>query len=94
MYRRRDTGVSVSLDANENIMVDNRWIVPYNAWLLLKYDCHINVEICSSFKSIKYLYKYVYKGVDRVSLQVYPGPTYDEVQNFVDARWICAPEAL
>ncbi|KAI5418014.1 hypothetical protein KIW84_042594 [Lathyrus oleraceus] len=55
-YRRRfDESVSLGKDR----FVDNRWVVPYNPWLLLKYDCHINVEICSSIKSIKYLYKYV-----------------------------------
>ena len=43
-------------------MVDNRNVVPYNAGLLLKYDCHINVEICTSVSSVKYIYKYIYKG--------------------------------
>ncbi|KAI5385593.1 hypothetical protein KIW84_072263 [Lathyrus oleraceus] len=79
---------------NRNKSVDNRWVVPYNPWLLLKYDCHINVEICSSIKSIKYLYKYVYKGPDRVAMEVHRGTCMDEIQQYVDARWICAPEAL
>lgn len=43
---------------------------------------------------MKYLYKYVYKGPDRVSVEVRPEPNYDEVQQYVDARWICAPEAF
>lgn len=51
---------------------DNRWVVPYNPYLLLKYDCHINVEICTSVKSIKYLYKYVYKGHDRAEVALLP----------------------
>ncbi|XP_050919085.1 uncharacterized protein LOC127136587 [Lathyrus oleraceus] len=79
---------------NRNKSVDNRWVVPYNPWLLLKYDFHINVEICSSIKSIKYLYKYVYKGPDRVAMEVHRGTGMDEIQQYVDARWICAPEAL
>ncbi|XP_068478881.1 uncharacterized protein [Phaseolus vulgaris] len=79
---------------NRNVTVDNRWVVPYNPWLLLKYDCHINVEVCSSIKSIKYLYKYVYKGPDRVAMEVHRGSIVDEVQQYIDARWICAPEAL
>ncbi|XP_057747718.1 uncharacterized protein LOC130966917 [Arachis stenosperma] len=65
--RRFDTPVPI----NQNITVDNRWVVPYNPWLLLKYDCHINVEICSIIKSIKYLYKYCYKGQDRVAMEVH-----------------------
>ena len=55
-------------------------VVPYNPWLRLKYDCHINVEVCSSIKSIKYLYKYVYKGLDRTSMEVHRGSNVDEVQ--------------
>ena len=58
-YRRHDNGVSVERSGKE---VDNRWVVPYNPFLLLQYDAHINVEICTTIKSVKYLYKYVYKG--------------------------------
>ena len=94
VYRRRDTNNPVPLNNQRNVMVDNSWVVPYNPWLLLKYNCHINSEICSSIKSVKYLYKYVYKGPDRVSVEVRPEPNYDEVQQYVDARWICAPEAI
>ncbi|KAL1930101.1 hypothetical protein VTP01DRAFT_1255 [Rhizomucor pusillus] len=48
-------------------------IVPFNKYVLLKYNPHINVEICFSARSVKYLYKYVYKGHDRaiVRLQEY-----------------------
>ena len=42
----------------------NRWIVAYNPYLALKYNCHINVEVCASISSVKYLFKYVYKGHD------------------------------
>lgn len=54
-YQRRDTGSR----AKGVHQVDNRDVVPYNKHLLLKYDAHINVEICSSIRSIKYLFKYV-----------------------------------
>ncbi|XP_028125521.1 uncharacterized protein LOC114322422 [Camellia sinensis] len=93
IYRRRE-GESVPLESNPSILVDNSWVIPYNPWLLLKYDCHINLEICSSVTSVKYLYKYVYKGPDRVALEVRQGPNYDEVQQFIDGRWVCAPKAL
>lgn len=94
IYRRRGDRMSVPLDRRGTVMVDNSWVIPYNPWLLLKYDCHINVEICCSIKSVKYLYKYVYKGPDRVALEVQPDPIRDEIRQFVDARWVCAPEAL
>ncbi len=51
-------------------MVDNRWIIPYNLHLVTKYHLHINVEICSSISTVKYLYKYVYKGPDRATAVV------------------------
>ncbi|XP_048441363.1 uncharacterized protein LOC125477912 [Pyrus x bretschneideri] len=94
VYRRRDNHDPIPLDHNARIMVDNRWVIPYNSWLLLRYDCHINVEICCSTKSVKYLYKYVYKGPDRVAFEVHHEPIQDEIKQFVDARWVCAPEAL
>ncbi|XP_062014500.1 uncharacterized protein LOC133731039 [Rosa rugosa] len=86
IYRRRDI--------HSNAEVDNSWVIPYNPWLLAKYDCHINVEICCSIKSVKYLYKYVYKGPDKVTFEVQSEANEDEIRNFVDARWVCAPEAL
>jgi hypothetical protein len=45
-------------------------VVAYNRWLCRKYKCHINVEVCNSVKSIKYVYKYVYKGPDRAELRL------------------------
>ena len=57
VYKQYDTNNPVTLNDHCRIMVDNTWVVPYNPWLLLKYNCHINVEICCSIKSVKYLYK-------------------------------------
>ena len=51
-------------------MLDNRWVVPYNAYLLRMFNCHINVEVCYSIKAAKYLYKYIYKGHDRASFSI------------------------
>jgi hypothetical protein len=38
----------------------------------MRYQCHINVEVCSSITVVKYLYKYVYKGHDRALAVVQP----------------------
>ncbi|XP_039601724.1 LOW QUALITY PROTEIN: uncharacterized protein LOC120523984 [Polypterus senegalus] len=65
IYRRRQDGTNMNVG---NYQIDNRWIVPCNKYLLLKYNAHINVEISSTIKSVKYLFKYVYKGHDRATL--------------------------
>ncbi|AQK41222.1 hypothetical protein ZEAMMB73_Zm00001d024457 [Zea mays] len=61
IYRRRDDGQKVRVRGHD---LDNRWVVPYNPTLLRMYDYHINVEVCSSIKAMKYIYKYIHKGHD------------------------------
>ncbi|ETV70227.1 hypothetical protein H257_14254 [Aphanomyces astaci] len=43
----------------------DQYCVPHNPYLV---HSHINVEVCTSIKAVKYLYKYVYKGSDRTCL--------------------------
>ena len=43
IYRRRNTGNYVEIRKH---LLNNSWVVPYNSFLLSKYNCHINVEIC------------------------------------------------
>jgi len=87
-------------DHGQSTTVDNQWVVPYNPYLLLRYNCHINVEYCASVKAVKYLYKYIFKGHDRAvvsisadesSLTVNDKVT-DEIKNYVDCRYIGAME--
>jgi hypothetical protein len=49
----------------------------------MRYNCHINVEICCSIKSVKYLYKYIYiyKGYDRASYSLEPKENGKKVIN-------------
>ena len=49
-----------------DIEINNQNIVPYSPYLMKKYNCHINVEYCASFQTMKYLFKYQYKGHDLV----------------------------
>lgn len=76
--------------------IDNRWVVPYNPWLIKKFNAHINVEVCASVKSVKYLYKYVYKGHDAASVKITSDSTlnHDEILSFVEGRYVSAPEAM
>lgn len=74
--------------------VDNRWIVLYCPALTLRYDAHMNVEICSSVREFKYLYKYVFKGNDRALAAIaLPDGAADEITNFVGARYLGSCEA-
>ncbi|XP_073138140.1 uncharacterized protein [Henckelia pumila] len=93
LYQRRESMRVVS-NNNDQVIIDNGWVVPYNPWLLLKYDCHINVEVCGGIKCVKYIYKYIHKGPDRVALELRNRQNCDEIQQYVDGRWICPPEAL
>ncbi|XP_048605186.1 uncharacterized protein LOC106367134 [Brassica napus] len=63
IYKRRtDDGSSV---LKGDIELDNRYVVPHNLSILKKYKTHINIEWCCKTSAIKYLFKYITKGVDR-----------------------------
>ncbi|XP_077174871.1 uncharacterized protein LOC143828370 [Paroedura picta] len=92
LYRRRDNSRTAYI---RGVRLDNRWVVPYNPYLLLRYNCHINVEVCASVKSVKYIFKYIYKGYDRAPVRVMEThQKYDEIQSHVDSRYISPPEAM
>jgi hypothetical protein len=92
VYRRRNNGVFIK---KGEAFVDNRYVVPYNRELLLKYNAHINVEWCNQSRSIKYLFKYVHKGHDRVTATFYQSGNecYDEIKMYYDCRYLSACEA-
>ncbi|XP_074299256.1 uncharacterized protein LOC141630318 [Silene latifolia] len=92
-YRRRNTRETVVVRKHN---MDNRWVIPYNPYLLALFDCHLKVEVCSTMHAMKYLYKYIYKGHDRVSFSLAEG---EEPQAVVDifqyqtGRWLSPCEA-
>jgi hypothetical protein len=92
-YRRSDNGRTITVGPHE---VNNQWIVPYNPYLTKKYNAHINVEACTSIKSVKYLFKYIYKGHDCANVQVTTTNelTHDEITTFLDTRYVSAPEGI
>jgi hypothetical protein len=85
--RRRNTGRTYVINGRE---IDNRWIVTYCIFLIWAYRCHINVECVASIKAIKYIYKYIYKGHDRITMEF--GRCQDEVKKYLDARYIAQHE--
>ncbi|GBM32036.1 hypothetical protein AVEN_127377-1 [Araneus ventricosus] len=92
MYQRKSTE-SVRVGRHD---LDNRWVVPYNLWLSKKFNAPINVEVCASIRSVKYLYKYVYKGHDAASIRFENENTldHDEILSFLDGKYVSAPEAM
>jgi hypothetical protein len=103
IYRRRapdQGGKTVTIRVKRGreyyeVIMDNRWIVPYNPILCIKYQAHINLEVVCSVRSVKYLYKYLTKGNDRVMVTLPNGEeAFDEIETFANARYVSASEAV
>ena len=101
VYRRRSPeqgGGSHSVNlllggSRQDYVYTSRDVVPHNLWLLKMFNCHINVEICSSLKVIKYLLWYPFKGEARVIASIEESGA-DEVKLFEDMRTVGATEAF
>ncbi|XP_057427107.1 uncharacterized protein LOC130720473 [Lotus japonicus] len=97
VYRRRNTGVHFE---RRGVQLDNGYVVPYNAKLLMKYQAHINIEYCNKSNCIKYLFKYINKGVDRVTVSMtnesgdeQKKVHVDEIQQYYDCRYLSPCES-
>jgi Helitron helicase-like domain at N-terminus len=66
-YKRRNN--SNELIQCRGSFIDNSFVVPYNRGLSLLLNCHINVEAVATIQCIKYIFKYINKGHDRVRIQ-------------------------
>ena len=67
----------------------------------MKNQAHINFELCNESNSIKYLFKYVNKGLDKVTYVVSQSTgnagdneTVDEVKNYYDCHYLSTCEAI
>ena len=106
VYRRRCLHNHVKTKANGDVISvhDDTFVVPYNIYFSLRYNCHINVELATTVVVVKYLFKYITKGSDRASIRLAAtevravDPTVpiviDEIQQYVDARYLSASESL
>ncbi|XP_074352042.1 uncharacterized protein LOC141691202 [Apium graveolens] len=103
VYRRRRTELHVE---KKGVKLDNQFVVPYDRDLLIRFHCHINLEVCNSSRSLKYLFKYCLKGHDTATMLLRKKHTSgetstsctkpkirDKIKNFLDGRYICASEA-
>jgi hypothetical protein len=76
-------------------VVTNQWVVPYNAALLLKYTCHLNVEVVTVAYAIKYLFKYLFKGSDNASAAIHQTQRIlDQISNYENHRYLGAAESF
>ncbi|CAN1185185.1 hypothetical protein LINPERPRIM_LOCUS39117 [Linum perenne] len=107
VYRRRMTGIT---SIKSGITLDNRYVVPYNRYLIVKYQAHINIEVCHKGQLIKYLFKYITKGPDRSAViagttqtnetssgataEPPAAPPIDEIAQYLDCRSISSYEAM
>lgn len=94
-YKRRTKQKGISQKSKKT--VGSEWIIPYNPYLLQRFDAHINVLIPNSDNPIKYLYKYVLKGTDKAAFfirKAFKNHPQNEIKRFIDARYIAACEAI
>ncbi|XP_042243436.1 uncharacterized protein LOC121880347 [Homarus americanus] len=81
--------------------ITNQWVVTYNTYLLRQFNCHINVEICSSIHSIKYCIKYISKGSDQAVFELHNAAqvnsqepqVIDEISQYQNMRYVSSSEA-
>lgn len=90
VYRQRDNGWFFM---KNKVRLDNRHVVPYNMYLLKKFQAHLNVEMCNQTHFIKYLYKHVTKG-PAFSKTLFErtkrgGEEIDEIEEYKIYRYIC-----
>ncbi|XP_021996164.1 uncharacterized protein LOC110893362 [Helianthus annuus] len=100
-YKRSSTSAPF---LKNGVPLDNGYVVPYNANLLMHFEAHINVEYYGWTMLIKYLFKYISKGADRIQFALtrdrQTGEPADipevinEIKNYTDGRFICPHEAV
>lgn len=87
----------------EKADLDNKWVVPYNRDILVKYQCHMNIEICCHTRSIKYFFRYCLKVHDTETDQMKgrkmrrakksTEEPIDEINTYFDVRYVCGSES-
>ena len=105
LWKRPDNGRTIQKKTKEKGMViyNNRDVVPCIPCLLLKYDCHMFWDICTTkMASVRYLFSYVFKGEDRAALKVTQQEAIsegivhedNEIELYQSGRLVCAEEAF
>ncbi len=83
LYRRRQLFSAIV----KGHRISDEWVAPHNALLLLRYRCHVNVEVVTHLKVTKYCYKYVFKRPDEATICI------DEIDHYLSSRVLSVGEA-
>lgn len=67
-------------------------MVFHNTYLAKKFDVHIIVQVFAEIQSVKYLFKYIYKGQDRAAIRIHG--LINEIKQYIDAWYLSASEAV
>jgi hypothetical protein len=97
-YARPRNGITVR---KNGVDIDNRFVVPHNVDLVVKFQAHINVEKVNHDGMHKYLFKYVTKGFDCSKVGIHSqsssssssNETINEIDNFLECRCITPHDA-
>ena len=78
--------------------MENCYVVPYCPGLSRIFNCHIDVEVLSSVRSVKYLYNYVYKGYDAANITFAETDNervinHNEIRSYIETRYVSPVEA-
>uniref|UniRef100_UPI00358F89E5 uncharacterized protein n=1 Tax=Myxine glutinosa TaxID=7769 RepID=UPI00358F89E5 len=91
LYRRRGEHTAQL----RNNTVNDSWVVPHNPYLLMKFSCHMNVEVCTTVQSVKYIFKYIHKGNDAAHVEIRQNHlNHDEILQHLNARYVGPHQAV
>lgn len=76
--------------------VDNSWVVSYCLMLSSLFQSHLNIYLCiSRIGGIRYLFKYLCRETDKVTLQMVGGQhPYDKISTFEKEHFVSASEVV
>ncbi len=74
------------------VEVGDEWVASYNPYLLMRFDCHIHVDVVTATACIKYLFKYCHKQECYARARIQG--IHDEIELYRKSRYISAGEAV
>ena len=90
LYQRRrpaDRGFTVKLKMRrQEFAIDSRWIVPHSPLLSEPFNDRINVDFCSSVKTIHYINEYICKSLVVAMFGLEDTISRDDMRQFNDGQ--------